>query len=402
MKSMIAMISAGAVLALLAGTAAGAEVEVESGGTYCFAPGDFSQETMTGICVTGVPGEGQVLLGERVVRPGDVFTAQQVAQMTFCPGDRETNAQAEMTYLPIYQDRVDPAAVLSIQVLGKQNQPPVAEDSALETYKNLANQGKLKAEDPEGESLTYTVTRQPRRGTVTVQEDGSFTYEPKKNKVGVDSFTYTAADPAGNVSREATVTITILKPTDATLYTDTAGKDCQFAAEWMKNTGIFTGETIHGNRCFGPEKPVSQGEFLTMLVSALELSVEQMEKLEGLETASVTQNAPDWLKPYLAAAVRSGLTAGWPDGSVVDAEQPITGAEAAVMIQNALDLSMPGEVEADGNVPAWAADAVTVLGANGVALSVEPLTRGEVAQVLYRTAQLAPEAPGMIVLQRMQ
>ena len=37
--------------------------------------------------------------------------------------------------------------------------------------------------------------------------------------MGVDSFVYTAADPAGKTSREATVTITILKPTEAAQYT---------------------------------------------------------------------------------------------------------------------------------------------------------------------------------------
>ena len=391
---MKSMISAVAVLVLLGAPVAAAEVE--SGQIYCFGAADFSQEEITGICVTGVPGTGKILLGERQVRPGDILTAQQVSQMTFVPGESQEDRQAEMTYLPIFADRVAPEGVMSIQVLGKQNQAPVAEDSAVETYKNLTNQGKLKVEDPEGEPLTYTVTRQPRRGTVTIQEDGTFTYEPKKNKVGVDSFTYTAADPAGNVSREATVTITILKPTDATQYTDTAGKECEFAAEWMKNTGIFTGETIHGNRCFGPEKPVSQGEFLTMLVSALELSV------EDAQVTSISEDTPDWLKPYVAAAVRRGLTAGWPDGSAVDANQPITGAEAAVMLQNALDLSMPDEVEVDGDVPAWAADAVTVLGANGIRLTAEELTRGDVAQILYQTSQVAQNAPGMAVLQRMQ
>ena len=111
---------------------------------------------------------------------------------------------------------------------------------------------------------------------------------------------------------------------------------------------------------------------------------------------------PDWLKPYLAAAVRSGLTAGWPDGSTVDANQPITGLEAAVMLQNALDLSMPEEAEVDGDVPVWAAGAVTVLGANDIHLTAEPMTRAQTAQVLYRAAQIAPQAPGMAVLQRMQ
>jgi len=115
--------------------------------------------------------------------------------------------------------------------------------------------------------MTYTVTRTPKRGDVVIREDGSFIYTPRKNKVGIDSFTYTAADPAGNVSREATVTINVLKPSDAQQYSDTVGKNCRVAAEWMKNTGIFVGETFNGNGCFSPDKQVSRGDFLTMLVA---------------------------------------------------------------------------------------------------------------------------------------
>lgn len=375
-----------------------AAAEVESGSVYCFSPTDFSEENITGICVTGLPASGSVLLGDREVRPGDILTADQVARMTFAPAETETDTEAVMTYLPIYPDRVEAAATMAIQVIGKQNQAPVAEDSGMETYKNLPNEALLKAEDPEGEKLTFTVTRQPKRGTVTVREDGSFIYEPKKNKVGVDSFTYTAADPAGNVSREATVTITILKPTEATLYTDTAGQSCRFAAEWMKNTGIFTGEKLNGNSCFGPDKTVSRGEFLTMMVSALELAVD-----ENATQTGYTDDTADWLKPYLAAAMRSGLTAGWPDGEVFGADQPISGAEAAVMLQNALDLTVPTDVEADGNVPVWAADAITVLAANGITLAAEEnVTRAQAAEVLYQTSKLAEDAPGIAVLKRMQ
>ncbi|MFR8332989.1 MAG: Ig-like domain-containing protein [Oscillospiraceae bacterium] len=47
-------------------------------------------------------------------------------------------------------------------------------------------------------------------------EDGAFTHTPKKNKVGKDSFSFTATDEAGAVSNEATVTIEILKPLDNT------------------------------------------------------------------------------------------------------------------------------------------------------------------------------------------
>ena len=308
-------------------------VEVDSGSTYCFGTGDFSDEALAGICITDLPDNiGALMLGSRILREGDVLTAQQVSQMTLSPLNTEADQTLEVGYLPIYSDRVSEGAVMTISIRGKENKPPVAEDSALETYKNLPNTGKLKASDPENQPLTFTVTRQPRRGAVTISEDGSFTYTPKKNKVGVDSFVFTAADPAGKVSREATVTITILKPSDATQYTDTAGTDCRFAAEWMRQTGIFTGETVGSNACFSPERAVTRGEFVTMLVKALDIPVE-----EELTQTGYTDDIPQWLQPYLAAAVRSGLTDGLENQQVFGPDIPITAAEADVLLKNALN-----------------------------------------------------------------
>ena len=372
---------------LLAGGAVGiaSAAEVESGSVYCFSAGDFSpEENLTGICITDLPESsvGTILLGTRVLREGDILTTDQVAQMTFSPLLTEQDASAQVGYLPIYADRVDPSAAMTIAIRGKEDKAPVAEDMAVETYKNLPNTTKLKVSDPEGQAMAFTITRQPRRGTVTIGEDGSFTYTPKKNKVGVDSFTYTATDPAGKVSREATVTITILKPTDATQYTDTIGKSCRFAAEWMKHTGIFVGESVAENPCFSPEKPITRGEFVTMLVKALEITPE-----EEITHTGYTDEIPLWLQPYLAAAVRSGLTAGLPEQETFGADMPITGAEAAVMLQTALDLT--GEtVAADSESPDWAATALSALEDNGITLDAGELTRGQAAEVLYQTAKL--------------
>lgn len=372
---------------LLAGGAVGiaSAAEVESGSVYCFSAGDFSpEENLTGICITDLPESsvGTILLGTRVLREGDILTTDQVAQMTFSPLLTEQDASAQVGYLPIYADRVDPSAAMTIAIRGKEDKAPVAEDMAVETYKNLPNTTKLKVSDPEGQAMAFTITRQPRRGTVTIGEDGSFTYTPKKNKVGVDSFTYTATDPAGKVSREATVTITILKPTDATQYTDTIGKSCRFAAEWMKHTGIFVGESVAENPCFSPEKPVTRGEFVTMLVKALEITPE-----EEITHTGYTDEIPLWLQPYLAAAVRSGLTAGLPEQETFGADMPITGAEAAVMLQNALDLTVE-TVAADSESPDWAATALSALEDNGITLDAGELTRGQAAEVLYQTAKL--------------
>ena len=306
--------------------------EVDCDSVYCFSGEELSGEAgeMTGICLTELPEAslGTLKLGPRVLRAGDILTQEQVAQMTFCPLATTEDTQATFQYLPIYENRVEPATVMTISIRGKEDKAPVAMDMAVETYKNLPNTQPLKVTDPEGQKLTFSVTRQPRRGQVTIHEDGTFTYTPKKNKIGVDSFTYTAADPSGNVSREATVTITILKPTQSTLYTDTVGESCRFEAEWMKNTGIFTGENLVGNACFQPEKAVTRGEFVTMLVKALDIPVEDT-------AAGYMGDIPQWLKPYFAAAMRSGLTEGLPAWENFDCVQPITGAEAAVMLNNA-------------------------------------------------------------------
>lgn len=373
---------------LLALPAAAAEVDCD--GVYCFGSADFSGEELEGICITGLPEPeaGTVCLGDRTIRPGDILSAEQVQQLTFHPVRSEEDAAATIVYLPVFSDRVGESASLTISIRGKENLAPAAEDFAAETYKNLPIEGRLKVKDPEGEAMTFTLVRSPKRGQLELREDGSFTYTPKKNKVGIDSFVYTATDETGKVSREATVTITIVKPTDSTQYTDTLGRDCRFAAEWMKNTGIFVGEKLDGNACFQPERTVSRGEFLAMLVRTLDIPAKDTDMTFGEEV-------PAWLQPYLAAAIRSGLHAGLPQSGY---EAPITGTEAAVMIQNALDLTAleTAAPAGDTEVPG----VLQTLEAHGISLDDAPLTRSQAALALYQTARLAPDAPGMTVIRK--
>ena len=384
--------------------AAAAQVDCDS--VYCFTGQEFSdaEQPLAGICITELPdpAAGTVLLGQRVLRAGDILTAGQLAQMTFQPLRTQEDAQAVISYLPIYPNRVEKNATMTIGIRGKEDKAPIAQDLSIETYKHLSNDGILKASDPEEQSLTFTVVRGPKRGTVEVRQDGTFTYTPKKNKVGVDSFTYTATDPAGNVSRVATVTVQILKPTDARQYADTAGHSCRFAAEWMKNTGLFVGEQVGGNACFGPDKTVSREEFLAMVIKVLDIPTENAENVQ------LPVTTPQWLKPYLAAAQRSGLTANWQTDAPLS--DPVTGAEAAVMLQNALDLTVSSKVlEAEQasaqqeDIPSWAVASLTVMAENGVVLEANaPMTRADVAEALYQVSRIAPEAPGMAVFRMQQ
>ena len=391
-KTYIACLLLAAILVFgMAGAASAAEVECDS--IYCFQTEDFPEEELQGICITSLPdaNAGTVMLGTRVLRPGDILTAAQLPQMTFLPLRTETDVSACISYLPIFQEYVAESATMTIAVLGKEDKAPVAQDFAMETYKNLPNDGSLKVTEPEGQAVTYTVVRQPRRGEVLVRQDGSFTYTPKKNKVGTDSFTYTATDASGNVSREATVTIRIMKPSASVQYTDTMGYDCRFAAEWLRSTGIFEGENVGGTACFQPDKTVTRGEFLAMMAKTLNIPMDT-----DVSYAELPEETPQWLKPYLAAAIRSGLTAGLPE-EILQTQEAVTGAEAAVILQNALDLTVSAEAEDATDVPAWAASSMTAMSENGIELAAGILTRGQLANALYQVSKLAQDAPGMVV-----
>ena len=360
--------------------------QVDAGESYQFCSADFSGEnrTLCGVCITELPKQrsGKVLLGQRGIRAGDILTVAQLDEMVFAPCLSESDTTAAVKYLPVFSDGLGEEASMVLSVRGREDKPPVAEDFAVETYKNLPAEGLLKVSDPEEQELTYTVVRKPRRGEIFLRPDGSYLYSPAKNKVGTDSFTFTASDPAGNVSREATVTIQILKTSAEQPYSDTVGSDCRFSAEWLRNRGIFTGETVGGQSCFSPDEPVTRGQFLAMLMQTLKLPVEQHAQVTGF-----SDDAPEWLRPYLAAGLRSGLITGYPgpDGIEFRPDQPIRSQEAAVMVQGAMNFAIPTGLTDDDSIAAWAKDAVSAVSGSGVSLPEgDILTRSDAAQILYR------------------
>ena len=85
-KTYIACLLLAAIIVFgMAGAASAAEVECDS--IYCFQTEDFPDEELQGICITSLPDAkvGTVMLGTRVLRPGDILTAAQLPQMTFLP-----------------------------------------------------------------------------------------------------------------------------------------------------------------------------------------------------------------------------------------------------------------------------------------------------------------------------
>ena len=196
------------------------------------------------------------------------------------------------------------------------------------------------------------------------------------------------------MSNEATITIEILKPLDSTTYKDV--NTSQFEALWMRNTGLFAGTQVAGSDCFGPEETVTRGDFLAMVMKLLEIPVEESLTASGFADE---EEAASWLRPYLAAAMRLGIVSGSREnGQVVfRPNDPITGAEAAVMLQNVLLLPKGA---ASPEVPTWAQDAVSAMAEGGITLTTGTLTRLEAARVLYQVSKLSDTAPGLEVFRQ--
>jgi predicted acyl esterase len=104
------------------------------------------------------------------------------------------------------------SATVTIEVLSA-NHPPVANDIAITIPANSSIAGNVldNDTDPDGDPLRLADFTQPDNGTVEDigGGDGTLRYTPDQGFSGVDTFTYTVADPSG-ANDSALVTVTVI------------------------------------------------------------------------------------------------------------------------------------------------------------------------------------------------
>lgn len=360
---------------------------------YCFREADFTEDVpqpLEGIFVTAVPDStlASVKLGGRTIRPGDILTAGSLEKLRLQPACSE-NCDAVLCYQPIYGTSLGDPAQLTIRIRSGKNETPTAADAEFETYKNIANDGKLTGSDPENAPLIFRIEQEPKRGSVELKENGSFVYTPNKNKVGEDSFTFTVTDDAGNTSQPATVKINILKPTEAMSFADLKNSNDCFEAMWLAEQGLGNGRQVGELLCFCPDETLSRGEFLVMVMELGGIAPDEGEQA----VSCFTDCGESWLEGYLSSAMRCGIISGESSekGLVFRPKDPVTGQEAAVMVQNMLKLPVPAAAY-DCACESWACEAVLALSDAGISLPASdntPLTRMEAAKLLYQAAKLS-------------
>jgi hypothetical protein len=105
---------------------------------------------------------------------------------------------------------------VTVQTGTSNNLPPVASNSCISTPAGTGiGNGVLTAVDPEGQTLTYELLTNGRKGLANVFPDGRFTYTPNTNLPsgdgkarGMDQFTFRVTDTIG-LSATGTVTVLI-------------------------------------------------------------------------------------------------------------------------------------------------------------------------------------------------
>ena len=345
------------------------------GSTIVFQPEDFVVKTggvLTGIRVDALPdpGTGILCIGGQPVEEGAFVDATALGGLRFQSSSDPTATTASLLFTPSFSSGQEaPQATATIYLLDKENNPPVARNMELSTYKNVAITGYFDAVDGEGDALTFQLTSTPARGSVTLAEDGSsqFVYTPYENKTGSDSFTYVAIDPAGNSSPEAKVSLRIDKPDTKVSYSDLEGHPVQKSAIRLAEEGVYVGRYVNGRYFFDPDQAVSRAQFLTMA-----MSVAGLADLEGIAITGFSDDdaIPTWAKGAVSAALKAGVVQGTRNASgapIFGASDAITRGEATVMLDNLLDITdVPVAVFSTGDASHWAAQSAANLSASGI------------------------------------
>lgn len=371
-----------------------------AGSAITFSAEDFvvqSGGALDSIVISTLPDQaaGILTLGGQPLNAGDVVAMNAVSGLSFQPLTASAVTSASFTFTPVFSDGTSGSPVeVGLHLLSEANSAPIAENLELCTYKNVAITARFAATDPEGDLITFQLVDKPARGAVIMPEDGAskFVYTPYENKTGKDSFTYVAVDAVGNTSEPATVKVKIEKASTKVTYSDMDGVSAHKAAIRLAEEGIFVGECMGGEYFFNPDTPVSRSEFLTMTMKATGL-----DALEDVTTTGFADDAaiPTWAKGYAASALKAGVVQGAADevGRIVfNAEDTITRAEAAVLLDRALQVSDVSEtmVTVDELAPAWAVQSaanlescgVLAAGSTGTLELNDQLTRADAAEMI--------------------
>lgn len=365
-----------------------------------FEPDDFARSmnlsSVSSITVTEIPPitDGELTVGATVITAPQTISAENISLMSYTA----KSAGGETSYFRFRVDGAPYDVKCDLYMLDKANSAPVLDNVSplslnVSTYKNVTLYGTLGCYDPDADSTFIEIVSYPARGSLMLSDKyaGSYTYVPYEEYTGKDSFCYVARDKYGNYSASKTVTLTVKMPSTSVVYADMTDSPMYNYAIGATEAGFMGGTKIGGKTYFFPTQTVTRAEFTVMAMNCLGISeVTDTEKTVFADDAEIDSS----MKGYIASAYKLGYIKGSYEDSkqVFRPNDPITRAEAAVIICNMIDTSAPTSTpffEDSKDIPAFALSAVNSLSYMGVITPIDgyisansAISRAETAQLL--------------------
>lgn len=223
------------------------------------------------------------------------------------------------------------------------------------------------------------------------QETGTLTAEIPAADSQSHRITITAVDASGNLARGSVDQ----SPTVARdpIFTDTDDHWAGTYADYLYDTGVTNGVAVGDTLEFQPGKNITRGEFFALVARWMNLDLDAYASIE-LPFADAAE-IPNWCLGEVKAMYSLGILKGSSDNGVLKcgAGTTISRAEAMTILGRT---QARGYAEAELNfsdaaqVPDWSATFVRSLvgqgvvnGYNNLIQPLNPITRGEVAKMLY-------------------
>lgn len=353
---------------------------------------DFDSVTITKIPPTT---EGSLLLAGRRVSEGMTIRRKNLGALVFIPSDKDVKESSFKFKISPYADGNE--LEFKLKFTDKINYEPELEDASptsILTQRDITIYGKMKANDNEGDEITYKVVAYPKYGTLEVLDakNGEFRYTPLKGYVGEDEFSYVARDTWGNYSVPGKINVNVSARLSEIEYRDMKNNESYNAAVALSAMGIMDGKILGDGVYFMPEESVSRAEFVSMVMKALDI------KADTTVTESFfDDNAyiPTGLVSYIGTAERIGLITGkFENGRLIFApNESITSSEAASIVRRALGDKIDGEAPdyLESELPVYLREDAYILCSLGIfekdfseMKKDELLTKAECASILYK------------------
>ncbi len=171
------------------------------------------------------------------------------------------------------------------------------------------------------------------------------------------------------------------------------------AISWLEDQGIIRGRS---DGSFGPEDEINRAEFVRLLINVSGLKsragacLQQFREAYGTKARFLRDVVPDaWYEGDVCAALERGIVKGF-DDQTFRPDQPVSFAEAAVMLSRAYGLPLPAS---DPKAP-WYKPSVQALSEknaipNDVVSFTASVSRAIVAEMVYRVATPVSNLPSL-------